>query len=730
MPSTNPRTILKEVFGYDAFKPLQEQVIENVLQRRDTLVVMPTGAGKSLCYQLPALIFPGLTVVVSPLIALMKDQVEQLGELGVAALFLNSSLSLQEYEENVARVRRGEIKLLYLAPEGLFTGRVFNLLASVQVDCLTIDEAHCISEWGHDFRPEYRQLVSVRQRFPKAVYLALTATATERVRQDIQETLGFQDGNVFVSSFNRENLMIEVLPKTDPAAQALDFVRRFPEQSGIIYCFSRKQVDGLAEYLNRQGLRALPYHAGLEDARRSANQEAFIRDDVQIIVATIAFGMGINKPNVRFILHYDLPKSMESYYQEIGRAGRDGLPAYCLLLYSYSDVARLRFFIDEKEGLERQVALQQLKALTDYAESGQCRRVPLLAYFGEQFQQPNCGMCDHCLDGAGEQPAAVDVTVFAHKFLSCVYRTGEKFGAGHIVDVLRGSKSKQVLKFDHQHLSTYGIGRELDRKQWVDLAWQLARQGLLEKYGEYGVLRLTGKAHETLKNKTPVLGVLQLPQVRMSQAGQRGARVEYDGELFNLLREKRKQLAEAGRVPPYVIFSDRTLVEMAQNYPMSPQAMRRISGVGEVKYERYGLIFLQVIRAYCEPRGLTEKAPSEAAPARRPDPSLANYTVRPRYIEAAEAYNAGKPVAQLAQEYQVRPETILDHLAKYAQEGGQLRDPHELLAYISLPPEKHPAVMQAFQTLGTERLKPVFEHLNGSVSYDDLKILRICFLSG
>ena len=324
MPAT-PAAILKDVFGYDQFRPLQLEIINHILARKDTLAIMPTGGGKSLCYQIPALIFPGLTVVVSPLIALMKDQVEQLQELGVPALFLNSSLSLEEYQENIQKVRSGQIKLLYVAPETLLTVRLFNLLNEVALDCLTIDEAHCISEWGHDFRPEYRQLVGVRKRFPRAVCLALTATATPRVREDIQTSLGFEKSNEFIASFNRENLFIEVLPKSDPTAQTLQFIQRFPDQSGIIYCFSRKQVDELASVLFRLGHSVRPYHAGLEDAERRENQELFIRDDVQIIVATIAFGMGINKPNVRFVLHYDLPKSIESYYQEIGRAGRDGL---------------------------------------------------------------------------------------------------------------------------------------------------------------------------------------------------------------------------------------------------------------------------------------------------------------------------------------------------------------------------------------------------------------------
>src|ERR671923_2826901 len=392
-----PAYILKNTFGYDTFRPLQFEVIENVLAGHDTLAVMPTGGGKSLCYQIPSLLFNGLTVVVSPLISLMKDQVEQLRAVGVPALFLNSSLAPYEYQENMEYVKRGEVRLLYVAPETLLTPRILSLLASVNVDLLTIDEAHCISEWGHDFRPEYRQIVEIRKRFPNAVCLALTATATARVRQDIRTTLKFTTTNEFIASFNRENLYIEVVNKRDPIGQTVQILERFKDQSGIIYCFSRKQVDELAAYLASKGYSVRPYHAGLEDSERRRNQEAFIRDDAQIIVATIAFGMGINKPNVRFVIHFDLPKSIEGYYQEIGRAGRDGLPAQCILLYSYSDAAKINYFIDQKERNEQRVAIEHLNAIVRYAEDEiTCRRKPLLNYFGESISADNCASCDNC----------------------------------------------------------------------------------------------------------------------------------------------------------------------------------------------------------------------------------------------------------------------------------------------------------------------------------------------
>jgi ATP-dependent DNA helicase RecQ len=728
MPSdtpNSPQAILRSVFGYEQFKPLQLEVIQNVLEKRDTLAVMPTGGGKSLCYQIPALIFPGLTVVVSPLIALMKDQVEQLEQSGVPALFLNSSLAHEEYQLNMQRVRSGEIKLLYVAPETLLTPRIFNLLASLPLDCLTIDEAHCISEWGHDFRPEYRQIIEVRERFPEAVCLALTATATSRVRSDIQASLRFKTGNEFVASFNRQNLHIEITPKTDPGSQTLDLLKRFPSQSGIIYCFSRKQVDELAAFLTAKGFSVRPYHAGLDDSLRKQNQELFIRDDVQIIVATIAFGMGINKPNVRFIIHYDLPKSIEGYYQEIGRAGRDGLPAHCLLLYSYSDIRKLRYFIDQKEDNERQAAYQHLNALIHYAESKVCRRVPLLGYFEEKYSSENCAMCDNCLTSPGEQ---VDITIPAQKFLSCVKRSGERFAATHITHILTGVENEKVLKYGHQTLSTFGIGKDLDRKQWLHIAHQLVQKGLLDQSQDmYRTLSLTPLAYEILKTGETIMGRLQ-PQEAAAHTGKAGG-LEHDAELFGLLRQKRKELADEARVPPYVIFSDRTLVEMAAYYPMSPASLLNINGVGRVKLGRYGEIFLRIIREHCQSRQLTEKPKTGHRTSRITKTGAEKLKMNPRYVLVAEAYNNGCSIIDLVEQYRVQQGTILNYLAKYVQEGNLLRSGGDFLSLLDIPLETQKEALGAFAAFGAEYLKPVFEHLNGQVSYDDLKILRLHFLS-
>ena len=729
MGKPTPASILKDTFGYDTFRPLQREVIENILAGRDTLAVMPTGGGKSLCYQIPALLFDGLTVVVSPLIALMKDQVEQLNTAGVPALFLNSSLQPEEYQQNMARVRNGSVRLLYVAPETLLTARLASLLSSVKVDLLTIDEAHCISEWGHDFRPEYRQLAEVRKRFPQAVCLALTATATLRVRADIKASLGFAQSNEFVASFNRENLYIEVRPKRDAAIQATRFLERFKDQSGIIYCFSRRQVDELADHLERRGHSVRPYHAGLEDDQRRRNQEAFIRDDAQIIVATIAFGMGINKPDVRFVMHYDLPKSIEGYYQEIGRAGRDGLPAHCLLLYSYADVAKLKYFVDQKEGTERQAAMQHLDAMVRFAEDEiNCRRKPLLNYFSELYDSPNCKNCDNC---NAEAPVLTDITLPAQKFLSCVKRTGERFGAVHVTDVLMGSKGERLLHLGHEQLSTYGIGKDLNKKQWMHLARQLVQAGYLIQEPEYRTLSLSTKAIQALRNRTTIMGQLQEVEERAPKKANQ-AELEYNHALFALLRAKRKQLADAAGVPGYVIFADRTLVEMAAYCPQTSERLLDISGVGQVKARQYGEAFLEILRDYCQKHAIPEKAKAKkrgrSKDTKKEDTPRTD-TLGERTLLVAEAFNAGESLAGLMERYRVTAGTILDHLARYVAAGYKVRQAEEVLALSAASPEQQAAAFGAFEELGTALLKPVFDKLGGALNYDELKILRICYLS-
>jgi ATP-dependent DNA helicase RecQ len=593
------RKILKSVFGYDRFISLQEQVIANVLRKRDTLAVMPTGGGKSICFQIPALLLEGPVVVVSPLISLMKDQVDQLRQLEIPTAVLNSSLSYDEYRKNVEQVRDRRARLVYLAPETLLKPAVLNLLTEACVSLLAIDEAHCISQWGHDFRPEYRRLAELRPQFSRAACLALTATATEQVRQDITGCLHLAATDVLIAGFNRENLFIQVVEKVNPAQQTIAFLRRFPGDSGIIYCSTRRQVDELAAVLRGEGFSAAPYHAGMSDEQRARTQRQFVHDEVLVVVATIAFGMGIDKSNVRFVLHYNLPRSLENYYQEIGRAGRDGLRADCLLLFSYADTVKARYLLDKIEDAQRRRAAGlQLNAMVQFAEAEVCRRMPLLGYFGEAFSAQQCGgMCDNCV--AGERPR-VDLTVAAQKFLSCVKRTGERFGAAHIIAVLRGSRAARVRQNRHDQLSTYGIGMEFSRRQWRQLVHQFLQQGLLRQDTEYGGLSLTADAWDVLRGRKTFMGTA-LPEKEVPPASAESAAqppADYQRELFERLRAMRSELARTENVPPYVILTNRTLDDLTARLPGRLEELLHVHGIGTVKQEKYGAAILEVIREY------------------------------------------------------------------------------------------------------------------------------------
>ena len=502
LPQT-PLEVLKSVFGYEQFRPLQEKIINHILNRHDALIVLPTGGGKSLCYQLPALIFDGVTVVVSPLISLMQDQVMQLQQRGIHAVFLNSTLSHPEYVATMQRVKRGEVKLLYVAPETLMRPEILLMLDESNVSCLAIDETHCISQWGHDFRPEYRQLISVRERFETAACVALTATATPRVREDVKQSLKMQEGDEFIASFDRANLFIAVEPKVDSLNQTLAFLNSHRDESGIIYCQTKKQVESLSRELVEHGISALPYHADLDNETRKQNQGTFINGDTRVIVATIAFGMGIDKEEVRFVLHAGLPKEPESYYQEIGRAGRDGSRAECLLLFSYGDVDTIHHFIDQGAPSEQAGRLERLRTLVDWATSIECRRKGLLAYFGEEYENQNCGMCDNCLNVEMER---VNLTIPAQKFLSCVVRTKQIFGEAHIISVLRGSESKRVINNGHNRLSVHGIGTEHNIEEWKQLALQFLQHELLNRDSQHDSLRLTQKGWALLRNKEQFCG--------------------------------------------------------------------------------------------------------------------------------------------------------------------------------------------------------------------------------
>jgi len=710
--AARPLAVLKQVFGYEEFRPLQAQIVENLLDRQDTLVIMPTGGGKSLCYQLPALLLPGLTLVVSPLIALMQDQVDQLRQLGVAAAFLNSTLTAVAYRDTVAQARAGQMKLLYMAPETLLRPESLQLLDECRLDLMAIDEAHCISQWGHDFRPEYRQLVTVRQRFPEAVCLALTATATPRVQQDITESLALRSENAFVASFDRPNLMIRVQPKVEPVGQILDFLAAHPDQSGIIYCSTQRHVDDLSGLLQEQGIAALPYHAGLDKSVRERNQRAFMVDDVRVMVATIAFGMGVDKPDVRFVLHVDLPQDVENYYQQIGRAGRDGERADCLLLFGYGDVHTIQHFIRTGAEQERSGRLQRLQTLVHWAEAQGCRRRPLLAYFGETYRVDNCDLCDNCTSADEEQ---VDLTVAAQKFLSCVVRTGQKFGAGHVINVLRGSRAQAVLKWGHERLSTHGIGQEYTEQAWKHLAQQFLQQGLLTHEMDYGTLSVDEQGWQVLRGEAQVWGTLPAAP----RAAPSAAVPAYEIALFEQLRTERKALADAAGLPPYMIFSDRTLQELATYLPHSVESFGAIHGIGQAKVDRYADSFLRLIRAYCADHELTER-PKAARPAPRATLTKA------RSDEVGELFVEGQTLEAIAQHFQVKRQTVITNLIKYV-EAGNLLDGERLQGESTLTPDQQQATLAAFAELGDQYLKPIFDALSQTVSYDELHLLRLVY---
>jgi ATP-dependent DNA helicase RecQ len=604
------RRTLKSAFGYDDFRPLQEQIIAATLAGEDVLALLPTGGGKSLCFQLPALLQPGLTLVVSPLIALMKDQVDALTLAGVPATFLNSTLGEGEARSRLRDLFDGRVRLLYVAPERLMLPSFLEKLPHWNVVRVAIDEAHCISEWGHDFRPEYRRLAELRDTLPRVPFLALTATATERVRADIAQQLRLREPRLFTGSFNRRNLSYRVTPKDKPYRQLVSFLSERRGESGIVYAQSRKSVESLADRLRKDGFAARPYHAGLPDTERAGNQERFLTDDVRVVCATIAFGMGINKPNVRFVVHYDLPKNVEGYYQETGRAGRDGLPSDCLLLFSAADVVKQTSFIEQAgSASERRILRTQLQQMVHYAESRGCRRRELLAYFGEAFTDAGCGGCDNCL----EPPETFDGTLLAQKFLSSVVRAQQasysgdaSFGINHHADLLLGVANERAAKWGHERLSTFGIGKERSRADWQLIGRELVRLGLLRLAGgEYPTLALTEQGRDTLRSRGRVL-LTRLPEAAAGgkaarpEKSRRDGAIDCDEALFDALRALRREIADSRGVPAYLVFGDVTLRAMARDYPASDAELLSLPGVGAKKLADFGARFLAAIASYLE----------------------------------------------------------------------------------------------------------------------------------
>jgi len=620
--------ILKDVFGYDSFRGRQGAIIERVASGGDALVLMPTGGGKSLCFQVPALLREGLAVVVSPLIALMDDQVATLDELGVAAAALNSTLSNDEQREIAERIRRGEIKMLYLAPERLVQPRMLSFLQNLEIALFAIDEAHCVSQWGHDFRPEYLQLGQLAELFPNVPRIALTATADMRTREEIVQRLHLQDAERFLSSFDRPNIFYRIVPKEQPRKQLLSFLAARKGDAGIVYCLSRKKVEEVAAFLSDQGFPALPYHAGLPSDLRAFNQKRFLNEEGLIMVATIAFGMGIDKPNVRFVAHLDLPKSLEAYYQETGRAGRDGLPADAWMAYGLQDVIFLKQMLNNSEGDERHKRVEQhkLDAMLALCEETRCRRQSLLAYFDEDMPQP-CGHCDNCMDGV----QTWDATEPARQALSAIYRTGQRYGVGHLVDVLLGRDNDKMRTVGHQHLTVFGIGKAFAEGEWRSMFRQLVARGLVDVDLEgFGGLRLADSCRPLLKGEVSLQLRRDLKPQQSAKASSSAASQLVRGEergQWEALRALRRKLAEEHGVPPYVIFPDATLLEMLRSTPSTLAEMAQVSGVGARKLERYGEAFLAVL-------GAADDAPRAVVDLRHELVSLARAGMTPVQIAA------------------------------------------------------------------------------------------------
>lgn len=593
-----PESVLKQIFGFNQFRPLQQQIIHSVLSGRDNFVLMPTGGGKSLCYQIPALLRPGTGIVVSPLISLMQDQVSALKANGVNAAALNSSLSYHQSQKLLHDLKQGHIDLLYIAPERLTAPAFLEQLDKIAIALFAVDEAHCISQWGPDFRPEYKQLLVLRERYPQVPVIALTATADKQTQMDIRESLRLHQADFYCDSFNRPNIHYSVLEKNKPVQQVLNFLKERPQQSGIIYCLSRKNVDELSLQLREAGVSAAAYHAGMSTDKRDSVQQAFQKEDVQIIVATVAFGMGIDKSNVRFVVHFDLPKTIEGYYQETGRAGRDGLPAQALLLYRLGDIAIVRGLIEKNQNeLQKRIETHKLNAMTAFAEALTCRRQVLLNYFGETMLDA-CGNCDICQN----PPETYDATEDARKALSCVYRSGQRFGVAYVIDILRGADKETIKQRRHQTLSTYGIGAHMSVDAWHSVFRQLIHQGYLEQdIANYSVLKLTEKARPLLRNEINL--TLAKPRFKPASAKKAGGKrksidFSYDSSLFERLRKLRKKLADSTGVPPYIIFTDVTLAQMAAEIPRNEQALLSISGVGTSKLKNYGQEFLTEINDF------------------------------------------------------------------------------------------------------------------------------------
>lgn len=698
---------LRAVFGYDSFRGQQQEIIRQLTAGQDVLVLMPTGGGKSLCYQIPSLIKEGVGIVISPLIALMQDQVSALHQLGVKAAFLNSTLSFEQVREIEQALLNADLDLLYIAPERLSNPRTQALFARCNIALFAIDEAHCVSQWGHDFRADYLLLSVLHQQFPQVPRIALTATADERTRQEIIARLALENARVFVSGFDRPNIRYRIVQKDNARQQLLSFIRaEHSGDTGIVYCLSRKKVEETAHWLNQKGLRALPYHAGMSSEQRQSNQHQFLMEEGLIIVATIAFGMGIDKPNVRFVAHLDLPKSVEAYYQETGRAGRDGLPANAWMAYGLQDVITLRQMLASSNADEahKRIEYHKLEAMLALCEMVSCRRQALLAYFGDRMEQ-GCGNCDTCL----EPVATWDGTVAAQQALSCIYRTGQRFGVTYLIDVLRGKEHERIKQFGHDKQSTFGIGQGLDEKQWRSVFRQLVAKSLVEiDFEGHGSLKLTDACRPVLRGEQTLMlrKDVQIGKVKRDKYERRqpdGA----DSALWDALRAKRRELADAQDVPPYVIFHDATLMAMMESRPQNHQQLSRISGVGERKLALYGDEFLAVLAEFDDEVHAS-----------------ASDTVQ----ESIDLFRLGYSVEQVAQQRDLKEDTIYSHLANGLEAGAvRFEDALDLLALEGVSAQQIDEIETVLLALSDEQrnaLKPAYDELGGAYSYGVLRCVR------
>jgi ATP-dependent DNA helicase RecQ len=717
---------VKRHWGFTSLRPLQERAIAAVLAGRDSLVVLPTGGGKSLCYQAPAVVRGGLTVVVSPLIALMKDQVDALSRIGVPAVRLDSTLTPSEKTVAAHDIRRGAVRLVFTSPERLVNTDVAKFLRDAGANTVAVDEAHCVSHWGHDFRPEYRQLDRLREFFPDAAVHAYTATATERVRRDVIEQLGLRSPEQVIGGFDRPNLTYRVLPRIDALAQVREVLDRHPNEAGIVYCLRRKDVDDMTAALKAAGYRAVPYHAGMAPEDRRSMQEAFAAEDADVVVATVAFGMGIDRSNVRFVAHAAMPKSVEHYQQETGRAGRDGLPSECVLLFSGADFLTLKAVV-EKSAEEANAApeflaasLKHLDEMSNYGRGAVCRHRALVTYFGQAYDADNCGACDICLGDTQDVP---DANTVARKILSCVARVRETFGINHVIDVLRGAKTDGIRTRRHDQLSTYGLLKDVPKADLRDWVFQLIGQGVLVvSDGEYPVLKLNAASWAVMG------GERQARLIRLAKREERAAGRESaagakpgppdgaDAELFELLRQLRRQEATRARMQPYQVFPDTVLAEMARGRPTTEDALRRISGVGDYRLQSFGRVFLNAIVAHCQRTGLPTDVP---APVVRSQPAAPKPAARVSAKKelAFRLFRGGASVAEVARQTELTASTIIEYLAEFVKTAR----PASIFAWV--PEEVCERVAAAAEEHGTAKLKPAFLAMNGEVSYEHIRVV-------